>query len=688
VKGDVLTSGAKVDTARMQAAILGQESGNNSNIGNSIDGAHGPGQIMPETFAQYAKPGERIDNPADNRAVNGRILADYARRYNGDPARIAVAYFSGPGNVAPPGSPTPYLHDAKDGNGKSTSSYVSDVMKRLGGDFVAPSAGGKGGFTAQEVQQNPFLLSAYVRTLAADPELRVQSAKQTAAAAGKSLDNGVLPAPAAIAEVNQAAALYPDKMGPIADELNGRLAGQKIAALPQEERAQVEEAYRQASAGPDVHHMNIANAALKQVDDSNKNMQAHPYQEAANRGWTQAPAPLDPSQPDAIAPALVQRAQLGTRIAGLNHTPAPPLLDKDEAPKLQSALQGPNGAAVLGQIQQALRPEEMERLIDGDGFKESVTGMSRSGDPVKMNAAYSFMDTLQRQNPLQFDREFPDGLKDLRAWQSNLAFYPPEEAAKRLMRQYDPAQSAALQAADKVADAALKNVSPDKVVSKFSTGFGPFGTGARTPVSEQAGLAAGALKADYDKNYRDGFAATGDPTMADRFAMEKLGNKYAVSPVNGNRVTAYAPEKYYPQVGGSFDWMSKQLDDMVASATGADRPSAPSVGESAAAFGADIGYSSAGGAGDNSPVGQRQYGAPRALVPDAMTESDIANKKPPSYRVVIQDPNGRWAALTDATGKPQRVRFDPTDAFAKRAASAEVLRGILPSPTDATLALP
>ena len=120
----------------IQGAILAQESGNRSNIGASVDGAVGPGQIMPATFAQYAKPGERIDNPADNRAVSARILQDYNQRYGGDPARVAVAYFSGPGNVAPPGSATPYIHDYRDGNGKHVSSYVADIAARSGAPML------------------------------------------------------------------------------------------------------------------------------------------------------------------------------------------------------------------------------------------------------------------------------------------------------------------------------------------------------------------------------------------------------------------------------------------------------------------------------------------------------------------------------------------------------------------------
>jgi len=88
-------------------------------------------QIMPGTWAQYARPGEAIDNPEQNRAVGERIIADLSVKAGGDPARIAVGYFSGPGNIAPPGSPTPWKEDRRDGNGMTVSRYVAQVTARL-----------------------------------------------------------------------------------------------------------------------------------------------------------------------------------------------------------------------------------------------------------------------------------------------------------------------------------------------------------------------------------------------------------------------------------------------------------------------------------------------------------------------------------------------------------------------------
>lgn len=119
------------DLAAVTRAIYGQESGGGKNTTTSVTGAKGGMQIQPGTFAQYAKPGESIDNPADNLAVGQRIIADLFNRSGGDPARVAVGYFSGPGNIASADSATPWKRNAADPTGKSVSSYVADVLKRM-----------------------------------------------------------------------------------------------------------------------------------------------------------------------------------------------------------------------------------------------------------------------------------------------------------------------------------------------------------------------------------------------------------------------------------------------------------------------------------------------------------------------------------------------------------------------------
>lgn len=141
----------------ISAAIGGQE-GNKDNEATSVNGAKGPYQITAGTFHAFAHPGEDINNPTDNRAVGNRIIQKYAQDYNNDPKKVAVAYFSGPGNVNnDPNATTPYKHDYADGNGTHVSQYVQGVMRRLGyankvnsfgGADTTSSAGSAGGADA------------------------------------------------------------------------------------------------------------------------------------------------------------------------------------------------------------------------------------------------------------------------------------------------------------------------------------------------------------------------------------------------------------------------------------------------------------------------------------------------------------------------------------------------------------
>jgi hypothetical protein len=115
----------------VMAALLGQESGNGTNTVTSTDGARGAGQIMPATFTRYAKQGESIDNQDHNLAVMARIVKDLGNKFGDSPEKIATGYFSGEGNVNK-GQGSAWKNDAADGNGKRVSSYVSDVLNRVG----------------------------------------------------------------------------------------------------------------------------------------------------------------------------------------------------------------------------------------------------------------------------------------------------------------------------------------------------------------------------------------------------------------------------------------------------------------------------------------------------------------------------------------------------------------------------
>lgn len=111
-----------------------QESSNGKNAPDN------PFQIQQGTFEQYKQPGESWSNVADRNAVAQRMLATFSQKYGGDLGRIATAYFSGEGNVAPAGSATPFVKNVSDSSGKTVASYVGDILGRAG----SSGAGGTG----------------------------------------------------------------------------------------------------------------------------------------------------------------------------------------------------------------------------------------------------------------------------------------------------------------------------------------------------------------------------------------------------------------------------------------------------------------------------------------------------------------------------------------------------------------
>lgn len=218
--------GAVGGATDVKSAILGQESGNSDNAPISANGAVGPGQIKPETFARYAKPGESITNPQDNRAVSGRIVDDLQKKYPNDPARVAVGYFSGEGNIAPQGSATPWVRDTHDATGKSVSSYVADIQNRLGASSGIPAPNSAAAPQPQQgyvdkstwLEQNRGDIIASVRQQAqADPRFagNIDAQEKVVKRVSDDIDN----------EIKEAKARQQQDKNTVEQWLNGSLTG-------------------------------------------------------------------------------------------------------------------------------------------------------------------------------------------------------------------------------------------------------------------------------------------------------------------------------------------------------------------------------------------------------------------------------------------------------------------------------
>jgi muramidase (phage lysozyme) len=520
-----------------------------------------------------------------------------------------------------------------------------------GGPAVAPAAApGRPGFTAADLQRNPFLGSAYVRTMAADESLRVQSATQAAAGIEKAVSNGLLPRPEDVALVNQTAEQYPEKFGSTAEKMNGQILAGALAQMEKPQRDAVIATYREATNGQDQHHMNVAAAALEQYQKSEKRLADQPYQEAATRGWIAPVSPIDPGQPGTIAGALAERVAASQRIAAMNHTPAPPVLGKDELPQLQAALDGPAGANVLGQIATVLRPEEVNTLLGEKGFANAVTGMMSSKDPVKMSTAMSVVDKLWRDNPAQAEGALGNpAITKLQAWQGLKGSFSAPELAERLNAADDPATVKSRETAKEAAEKETKSLTPSDMAYKLGTGWYGIGrlTGS-TPAAPFDSIKGGEMVADYQTTYTALRTYGIDADRASELAVQRLQSTWGVSQAAGNQVMKNPPERSYPHVDGSHEWMQQDLNAWVTKRAGEQFTAGPRTLE-------------VGIAG----VAQSRNWDIAGMIADGQTQAEIAGGRPPSYQVAIKRKDGTLDIL------PGRVGFDPADHISKYGAKLQ-----------------
>lgn len=516
---------------------------------------------------------------------------------------------------------------------------------------MAPAAApGRPGFTAADLQRNPFLGSAYVRTMAADESLRVQAASQAATGVEKAVSNGLLPRPEDVALVNQTALQYPEKFGPTAEKMNGQILGGALAQMEKPQRDAVIQQYREATNGQDQHHMNVAAAALEQYQKSEKRLADQPYQEAATRGWIAPVSPIDPSQPGTIAGALGERAAASQRIAAMNHTPPPPVIGKDELPQLQAALDGPAGANVLGQIATVLRPEEVNTLLGEKGFANAVTGMMSSKDPVKMSTAMSVVDKLWRDNPARAETNLGNpAITKLQAWQGLKGSFSAPELAERLNAADDPATVKSREVAKDAAEKETKGLTPSDMAYKLGTGWPGIGrlTGS-TPAAPFDSIKGGEMVADYQTTYTALRTYGVDADKASELAVQRLQSTWGVSQAAGNQVMKNPPERSYPQVDGSHEWMKQDLEAWVTKRAGAQFTAGPRTLE----------------VGIGGVVQDRNWSV-AGMIADGQTQAEIAQGKPPSYQVAIKRKDGTLDILSG------RVGFDPADHISKYGAKLQ-----------------
>ena len=99
-------------------------------------GAVGPMQMLPSTFDGLKRAGVipasyDINNPEHNKAAGNALIDQLSAKYGGDPAKVAAAYYGGPGAINPDGTINRNRRDPKNPNAPTVGQYVDQVVGRM-----------------------------------------------------------------------------------------------------------------------------------------------------------------------------------------------------------------------------------------------------------------------------------------------------------------------------------------------------------------------------------------------------------------------------------------------------------------------------------------------------------------------------------------------------------------------------
>ena len=207
----------------------------------------------------------------------------------------------------------------------------------------------------------------------------------------------------------------------------------------------------------------------------------------------------------------------------------------------------------------------------------------------------------------------------------------------------DPSTVKARETAKEAAEKETKSLTPQDMAYKLGTGWYGIGrlTGS-TPSAPFDSIKGGEMVADYQTTYTALRTYGVEADRASDLAVQRLQATWGVSAAAGNQVMKNPPERAYPQVDGTHEWLKQDLTAWVTKRVGEQFTAGPrtlEVGIRRRRATAELGY--------------RRNDRRR---PDT---GRIAGGRPPSYQVAIRRKDGTLDIL------PGRVAFDPTDHASK-----------------------
>lgn len=451
-----------------------------------------------------------------------------------------------------------------------------------------------------------------------------------------------------------------------------------IAAMPPAQREALLGRLRTKAAEGDLDAagratLNLAADLDKAAADGLKN---DPHLEIARRGWAQPPGVIDHGNPEATAAEVAKRERNVATARNLDGTVVDtPLLRPAEADEVKAALTSgdPQTATnTLNAIRSGATPEGWRATVAMPAVKQGLEGAARSYDPARLETGMSVLDNYWRADPQGFAKVFgQDTLRRLQKWQGLRESHSAAEIAEMFKRTDDPAFTDARKKLEAEGAEKFKGVKVGDVTDLFDPGFFSAEPGAPVGDPRNGGdpLASAALVAEFQRLAKEAYVDLGDVDKAKAAAAERLKLTWGASSVNGNRLMRNPPEKYYPTVNQSHDWIKADVEAYIRGFEGGvssvdeggftDGTPAPARG--------GIVLATPGGFNIAPAAPQTRF---VGMVSDGQTEAEIASGRPPSYQIVIQRADGRYDVLSDPSTGQRRFAFDPAPHVAAAAEAA------------------
>lgn len=325
--------------------------------------------------------------------------------------------------------------------------------------------------------------------------------------------------------------------------------------------------------------------------------------------------------------------------------------------------------AIIQTLAGQLPADIYKETISDKPIADALNGMVRTYDPQKLDVGMSAMDRAYRADPIGFKAAFGETtLNRLQDWQARKDYLPPDQMAEYFKRADDPSYATARKHLMEDAEKKVTGLTPSKVANELGSvadRWVPFVNQA-APVDPLAGAA---LVAEYDQTFKDRYVGTGDADKAKAQTVERLKTVWGPSSVVNGALMRHPPERYYPQVDGSHDWMKRDVEAAIT----ASRLGSGTVTINLPGVAPDIGGPMTG------EIPAFSY----KVLSDARTDADVANKRPPSYVVLVKDlQSGRDTIPLGWDGQPMRFSFDPANAQATAREKFQTKRDVVMGAVD------